>query len=503
MRTKRRFFITTLLILIISVFSSEKGQPQIVNVNDETYLLLALKKQRTVFEETKERYERKQKMFKEGLISKVEFQRDKREYDIQLINYQQAMLRVIFDQPYIIIEEAKKYRTKDGKKRVKLKIRNTTGGTLDYEKLLKAEGDIFTDDLKPDKINNVFISLMNTDVQDQTIISKPYEIKIPRIRFGESKYVDFELLRDVDAVRVTMYYAEKTEYRSVYLEKDASENMVDVISLQFSQEADLGANAIYNLDLERFSDEYNVYDFRVINLPKQISYSYNDPETNARLTTIKFTQGITSKKINLTVYLPERDDEEVVIDKSIPFYVAVLPHEETERLGDLREKKFSEEEIGKIQGGVEKIELIPRGVGKIEVQLTTLYYPIKAGEQLEWDVIVKNGGTRRLDNVKLETDHPLNWRAEIIPDLIKSLDVGKETSVRFKITPEEDVGVGDYLVRIKTESIADNRRVETEDKEVRVHIEAPTNIISTIILITLVLGITIGVVVAAIKISRR
>ncbi len=300
-----------------------------------------------------------------------------------------------------------------------------------------------------------------------------------------------------------MYYAKKTEYKDVYLEKDVSENIVDVIALQFSQEADLGASATYNLDLERFSAEDNVYDLRVINLPKQISYNYNDPETNARLTSIKFTQGITTKSVNLTVFLPERDDEEVVIDKPIPFYVAVLPHSETARLGDLKIRKLSSKEIKKIKGGVEKIELIPRGVGKIDVQLNTLYYPIKTGEKVEWYATVKNDGTRRLDNIKLYTDHPLNWVVNISPDLIKSLEVGKESRVHFEVIPEENVGVGDYLIRIKTESIADNRKIEAEDKEVRVHVEAPANIIGTIVLIVMVLGITVGVVIAGIKLSRR
>ncbi len=491
-----------ILIFFICIFSANNVFSQISNVNDETYLLLALKKDKIRFEQIKKSFENSKNLYEKRLISEEQFLREKSTYDVGLINYQQAMLRVIFDQPYIIVEEALKYQDKNGKKRVKLKLKNTTGGTFDYEKVLKSEGTLFSEELKPDKINNVFVSLVNP--QDNTIISKPYERKIKKISFGTSEIVDFELLRDVEAVRVTMIYADATHTKDIYLEKDASANMVDVSSVQFSQEAELAGNASYDLSLERFSMEDDVYELHVINMPTNISYNFQDPSNGARLSSVKFAKGITSKNLALRVFLPERDDADIIIDQPINFYVAVLTKAEAEKWGgDFRNKKLTEKEIETLLGGREKLELIPMGVGKIEVRLNVLYYDLKTDEDLTFNVTIKNTGTRRLDNIKLDTDHPLNWDVSMDPDLIRSLEVGKETIVKFTVKATGEEGVGDYNIKIKTESLADNRRVETEDKEVRIHIDAPANIMITLGLIILVLGITSGIVIFGIKLSRR
>jgi len=491
--------ICSLLFLILGAIVSNA---QISNVNDETYLLLALKKEKARFEEVQSRWELRQLEFKDGLTSKEQYNRTQQEYEIALVNYQQAMLRVVFDQPYIIVEEAVKYQAKNGdKKHVRLKLTNTTGGVLDYQKLLESEGDIFTEDLMPDRINNVFVSLIN--IADNTIISKPYEKKIPSLEFGKSVRIDFELLRDVESVRVSMVYANKTSTKDVYLEKDATANAVEIVSAQFSQEAELGANTAYNLQLERFSSDDNIYYLEVLNLPRQITHTLVEQGSSARLSSIKFTKGITNKNLTLTLYMPERDDDEIVIDKPLNFYIVAVSRDKRESLGSLADRKLSPEEILNQSDGMEKLELIPRGVGKMEVVLSTLYFPVKAGESIPIKAMIKNTGTRRLDNISVRTEAPLYWDVLVQPDLIRTLDVGKEQAVELTVQTAEDAGVGEMTVKIKADAMADNRKVESDDKEITIRIEAGTNIFGTLILIFLFLVVTVGMVVFGIKLSRR
>lgn len=492
-------FICSLLFPILGAIVSNA---QITNVNDETYLLLALKKEKVRFEEVRNRWELRQLEFKDGLTSKEQYNRTQQEYEVAQINYQQAMLRVIFDQPYIIVEEAVKYQAKSGdKKHVKLKLTNTTGGVLDYQKLLESEGDIFTEDLMPDRINNVFVSLIN--IADNTIISKPYEKKIPSLEFGKSVRIDFELLRDVESVRVSMVYANRISTKDVYLEKDATANAVEIVSAQFSQEAELGANTAYNLQLERFSSDDNIYYLEILNLPRQITHTLVEQGSSARLSSVKFTKGITNKNLTLTLYMPERDDNEIVIDKPLNFYIVAVSRDKRESLGSLADRKLSPEEILKQSDGMEKLELIPRGVGKIEVVLSTLYFPAKAGESLPIKAMIKNTGTRRLDNISVRTEAPLYWDVLVQPDLIRTLDMGKEQAVELTVQTAEDAGVGEMTVKIKADAMADNRRVESDDKEITIFIEAGTNIFVKLFVIFLVLVITIVMVVFGIKLSRR
>ncbi|GAF90717.1 unnamed protein product, partial [marine sediment metagenome] len=215
------------------------------------------------------------------------------------------------------------------------------------------------------------------------------------------------------------------------------------------------------------------------------------------------TKGITNKNLTLTLYMPERDDDEIVIDKPLNFYIVAVSRDKRESLGNLAGRNLSPEEILNQSDGMEKLELIPRGVGKMEVVLSTLYFPVKAGESLPIKAMIKNTGTRRLDNISVRTEAPLYWDVLVQPDLIRTLDVGKEQAVELTVQTAEDAGVGEMTVKIKADAMADNRKVESDDKEITIRIEAGTNIFGTLILIFLFLVITIGMVVFGIKLSRR
>ena len=79
----------------------------------------------------------------------------------------------------------------------------------------------------------------------------------------------------------------------------------------------------------------------------------------------------------------------------------------------------------------------------------------------------------------------------------------KEMQIKLTFIPPSDVGVGAQEVKIKTEAMADNRPVQTEDKTVRIQINAKTPLLGSIILILLLIGLVVGIVIFGIKLSRR
>ena len=119
------------------------------------------------------------------------------------------------------------------------------------------------------------------------------------------------------------------------------------------------------------------------------------------------------------------------------------------------------------------------------------------------NLTVFNNGTRRLDNIKVRADAPLNWLATVTPDLVAVLPPGKEEQVAVLITPPADVSVGDYEATLKTESFASNRKVDSEDKKIRIHMTSSTNILGTAALALLLIGLLVGVVVFGVRLSRR
>jgi len=469
--------------------------------DDQASLLLDLKKARAAYEIARQKLENDRKLFESKAISEDEYNKSKNELMSSEVDYQKLILRVMAQQSYIIVEKGIKYQTRKGERRVKLTLRSTMEGNQEYLDQFREHFDIFTPEMHSGKVYNIFVSLVN--LKDETIIGTPYEIRIPSLELGKASNVDFGLLRDVESLQVSLNYSGKKDNKNIFLEKDAASSFVDINSTQFSQEINLGATATFDLSLERFSARDDIYKLLVVNLPRQISYDFIDSETNARLSQVKFTQGVNIKKLALKTYLPDRDDEQVVIDRPMTFYALAISLEQYEQSGDLAGRTLSEEEIEAVQSGWVKLELIPRGVGRIEVRALSLYHEITVGDSVMMDVTVRNDGTRRLDNIKISTDNPLHWRSSVQPDLIRSLEPEKEQIVHLAFLPPEDVGVGAQEVKIKTEAMADNRSVETEDKTVRIQVRAKAEILWTAVLIFSLVGLVVGIVVFGIKISRR
>jgi hypothetical protein len=493
-----RIFLLSLLFILATNFMH--SQDLMSSQQSQTQKLLTLKKAQLQLEMKKGEFDRALKLQESGLISDQEFVQ-KRTANLQAqVDYQEALISFMGSEARISVASAVKYQDKTGKKFVRVSLRYSSKELKQLEELNIDAKDIFPLDFLRE-IKDVYVSL----ISEGKIISDPYEKTIQSLALEQEKQVTFQLLKDVEDLEVNIFYSGKDETTSVYLQKGLSANIVTVNSAQFSQEADLESEATFDLSLEKFSGEANVFRLRAVNLPQQISYEFLDTQTQARLSQIKFTEGITSLQLSLRLYLPKNTDQEVVIDQPIEFYCLAMDEAQSSKLNEMLSGSsiLEAKDIDSLNAGSVKLEIIPRGVGRIEVQAISLYHEIKVGQGVSMEVRVKNTGTRRLDNIRIFTDLPLSWRSEVRPDLIPSLDQGKEEVVAIDFLPPEGISVGDYEPRIKTECIADNRQVESEDKIVRIHVTAKTNVLGISLLVLFLVGLLVGIVVFGIKLTRR
>jgi hypothetical protein len=470
------------------------------NQRDDQYRLLGLKRAKEAYEYARAEYEQKQKLFEKNLISKLELDRSRNLFADAEVNYQQSLLAVLFEKQYVAVAKAVKYQNKDGRKHVRLRLENTSGGGADFKKLINIDDELFRS-LQPDVINDVYVSLLN---DANAIISSPYEAKIEELRFGKPVELDFALLQDLDAVMVNIVYGNGSQRSpKIYLQKDASVDKVIVQSEQFSQEAELGGSATFDLTLELFSGTTNTFKLEVVNLPPQINRYFSDPVTRARLSQFKFTESTNTRRAALQVYLPDRPTPEVVIDKPIPFYVLIISHEQVEELGEVRSKHWTPETIAALNAGYVKLELLPRGAGKLLVRAPQLFYSIKPSETVAANIEIVNEGTRRLDNVAIEVDPPLNWSKQIEPPVIQSLDIAEEKRIELKFTPPHDVSAGRYEFRLRTTALSEDKPITGEDKSVTVEVQSEVNLWGMAFIITSILAVVVGIVIFGIRLSRR
>jgi len=465
--------------------------------------LLRLKSAQLALDLKKADFDRFLKLKEEGLASEADFAQRQTAYLQAQVDYQQALINFMGSEARISVASAVKYQDRSGKKFVRVALRYVSKELKELAKLNINAADLFPLDFMKE-IKDVYVSLLS----EGKIISDPYEKSIAALPIETVRDVTFQLLKDVESLDISVSYSGKTETTAVFLQKGVSANMVTVNSAQFSQEADLESTATYDLSLEKFSGEANVFKLEAVNVPTQITFEFSDPATNARLSQIKFSEGVTSLKLQLKLFLPKNPDDRVVLDRPLEFFVLALDNDQTQKLREIEAAAggatgIGADEIEALKAGAAKLEVIPRGVPKVEVQAVNLYHEIKAGDTISMDVTIRNTGTRKLNNVRVFCDLPLNWRVEIAPDLIAALEQNKDEVVKIRFLPPDGVSVGDYEPKIRTDAIADNRRVESEDKIVRIHISSKANVLGIGALVLLLVGLLVGIVIFGIKLTRR
>jgi uncharacterized membrane protein len=490
--------IVAFLAVVLAAVLSLAAQTQ----ESQNMKLLRLKSAQLALELRKSDFDRYLKLKEDGLTSEADFAQRQTAYLQAQVDYQQALISFMGSEARISVASAVKFQDRSGKKFVRVSLRYASKELKELANLKINAEDLFPLDFMKE-IKDVYVSLLS----ETKIISDPYEKVIPTMPIESEREVTFQLLKDVENLEISVSYSGKTEKTSVFLQKGVSANMVTVNSAQFSQEADLESTATYDLSLEKFSGEANVFKLEAVNLPTQITYEFSDPTTSARLSQIKFSEGVTSLKLQLKLFLPKNPDERVILDKPLEFFVLALDNEQTDKLRSFETQvggaAIATAAIDSLKSGYVKLELIPRGVPKVEVQAVNLYHEIKVGDTISMDVTIRNTGTRKLNNIRVFCDLPLNWRVEITPDLIAMLDQNKDQVVKIRFLPPDEVSVGDYEPKIRTESLADNRRVESEDKIVRIHISSKANVLGIGALVLLLVGLLVGIVVFGIKLTRR
>ena len=512
MRPLRRTLVLLALLAVTTTVVPAVGQVQsLFNPRDDEYRLLGLIRAKAEYEQALVEYESLQEEHDNGIVSANAVREARVRMESARVNYLQQSLAVIFEQPHVLIERAVKSQGPDGGKFVRLTLRNTAGSSVESERLSDLIDEEILGQLQPDRLRSVFVSLKDEPGVGGAIISSPYEKRLDELRFGEPATVSFRLLQDRDTVTVAVTYASRLDEKVVYLEKDATANVVSIQSTQFSQEADLGSRATYDLGLEQFTDEANTFRLAAVGLPPDIRTEFRDPESGARLTQVRFPVGVSQRDLTLSLALPQRAGGSLPagsLDRPMPFWALVLNDRDAERLDAWLAERVKEPGeapsfLDGLDAGRVRLEIIPRGVGRVEMRAPNLYHEIAPDEVVEMEVTLANSGSRGLETLRLVTETQLGWQGRVEPDLIRSLPVDGERRVRVTFTPPDDVTVGDYQMRLRAESAAGDRRVESQESTVRIHVDAPTNLLLTGGLAVLLIALVAGIVVFGVKMTRR
>ena len=430
------------------------------------------------------------------------YQKAKLYYDQAVIALEETRLSFLRQATHIAIRAAKKYRTPEGYRKIEITIENASN--LDQAISLNPG--------KTAAVVQALLEIQNVQVtiersSDRLIVGEPYEQLIPSLKLDEQVVLTFRLLSDLDDVIVvlTTQRGERDSF-PIVLRKESLQDIPTINSVQFSQEGDLNSRVRYDLILERLAENEKTFRLAVVNLPREIDFSFLDQATNASRTQLKVSEEVTRQQLELELQIPEKLSRRFV-DQTMEFYVFITDQEGFGQIGQLNRKYGNKpmqlEDINTIKGNKERFELVPRGKGALETIIANRYQEIKVDEEVTIRVDLLNTGTLEVEEAHLAILPPLGWTASTNPDTIDRILPGEKEPITVTLHPPEGLGVSEYDVRIEAAGFVGNEKVEAQEKDITIRVEARANIIRNALIIGGVIALVVGVAITSIRVSRR
>ena len=462
---------------------------------------LEMETQLSNYEENKDLFEQSIRTLDEVNRYQRDYQRAKLAYDRAVIALEETQLSFLRQATHIAILEAKKYRTPEGYRKVEITIANASN----LDQAMSLNPDRTAAEVKALlEIQNVHVTI---ERNDNLIVGDPYEHLIPSLKLDEQVVLIFRLLSDLDAVTValTAQNGDRDEF-PIVLRKESLQDIPTINSVQFSQEGDLNSRVRYDLILERLAEDEKTFRLAVVNLPREIDFAFLDNATNASLTQLKFSEEVTRQQLELELQIPEKLSRRFV-DQTVEFYVFITDQEGFLQISELNRKYGNKpmelEDINTVTGNKERFELIPRGKGALETIIANRYQEIKVDEQVTIRVDLLNTGTLEVEEAHLAILPPLGWTHSATPDTIALILPGEKEPITITLYPPEGMGVSEYDVRVEAAGFVGNEKVEAQEKDITIRVEARANILRNALIIGGVIALVVGVAITSIRVSRR
>ncbi len=443
-------------------------------------------------------------LYDDGFVALQTYNATKNSYEeanLQLeeaeILLEETTLDLLKNATRIVVREARKYKSEDGKSMVDITLENAS----DVRDALVVDPSLTVQDLQALlRVENIFVSLRNGP-----IVGEPYESRIAVLDVGELRTLTYRLLRDEEAVSIVLSYLDIEDKRiPVILRKGGLQNLPSINSAQFSQTGELQQTVRFDLTVERLSDEERSFGLAVLGLPRRIDHSFVD--NGAKVNQVKFDENKSKDTLSLQLQIPEKLDREF-IGRTRTFFALVAEPREYAKINALRaefnDNAVPEERVEALLANYVKLELIPKGIGRVEVLVSNTYREIQVGEELRIRVEFLNRGSVTVQNIKAALDLPYQWQEEVDPLLIKRLEPDERAPVDIIARPPVDIAVGNYELGVEARGQVGNENVESLEKNLTIHVGASSNIAGNFILIGILVLLVVGIGIASIRISRR
>jgi hypothetical protein len=487
------------LVLLAATLTAQENQE-----SDARLLELALLRARTELEAADSTYARTRLLSARNLVSAAELEARAADRERAVLSVLERWTALSHRASRLRVLSARKAR--DGEGEVVVRLRVSVATILPPEAAILALPEDVRHRMWVAHDAEALVSIKDEPGASGTAIGMPYEQPLPLRR--EPSALEFRLLRDVEAIVVSLESGGRREERKIWLEVDAT-GTVAVRSVPFSQEADLDGEAVYDLTLERFGASDVPLRLEVHGLPPEIAHGFTDGESGARIGQLRFQTGEHQRRVRLALQLPAGDAGAITLDSAYRFYVVASPASTGAPSGkrsappSVHAGPMRADAWRRAGAGIAELELVARGVGRAELRAFNLFHELDEGHPLEIEVPVRNGGSRALDRARIQADLPAGWSVIVEPAELLDVPPGGEQPARLTITPPAGAELGDYEVRLRVDGSAGRRRLTSEPTVLRLRLRARRSGATAAMLLGALLAVGAAAVITTRRIAMR
>ncbi|MCK9329029.1 MAG: NEW3 domain-containing protein [Candidatus Cloacimonetes bacterium] len=449
------------------------------NPNDERFRILALEKAKIRLEQSERNWTNAKELFENKLISRDEFLQYELQYKNDKLNYDQYLLSVIFDKPYITVLKADKVKDENGEIFVEITLKNSSGGNYGIEENIME--DILESKISVSEMFNLYVSIK--DLQ-RNIISQPYEYHIKKMSFNQEYTIMFKILRDVESVIISTNYGDKIDEKQVFLSRKQDTNLIMINPEYYAQEVENGQMVTFKLMMEYFGDTRQGFKLVTEELPDIFTWDVISLQSQVTLSGLSFSPSETIQTYGLRIRVPEKIGDNLEFDKPILFKVLLM------------------NQIGEISGQTE-LQIVPTGRVNMKLSVNNLYWKGDDSEEITFKALrLENDGMKTITNISADVLLPLDWEYVLIPQKIEKLNPGEKIPIDLKVKMNKKVMPGIYQIKYKMTGNYINRNLQTSEVDFKVEVVKKTNIFVVLFVVIISIVIIITTIWFIIKISK-
>lgn len=396
------------------------------------------------------------------------FQEAQLNYDKAEILLEETKLDLLKNAIRLMVVEASKYTSPEGRSMVDITLENQA----EIRNALLVNPTLSPEEARTLlRVENIYVSLMKGP-----IIGEPYELRIPSLEVGGRQTLTFRLLQEVDDIVVSLHYLDVRERKPLLFKQSVTYALPAITAAQFSQVGELSQEVLYDLSLERSSPAEQSFALALLGLPAQFECAFVDQ--GVKVSQVKFADQATKARLSLEVELPAGLEPRLV-GQPLAFFALVTEPAEYARINALQSRyqgqPVPEAEVRKLKASYVRLELTPKGMGRLDLLVDNHVLELGFGETAELNIEIINRGSAPVRDIRVSFTGPQAWESAATPELIPALDPGQRLPLRLLAQPLARPDAGDHEFTINAQGQVEEEHLEAPEEHLTVHLSAPTD----------------------------